>query len=154
MMGLQTNKAWAEHLDDLGVDLWHPIYVDLVNIFIAKSQFYSGWKEPFLRAGAQPDMKAWLEDQPDCKSDLELWGSKNRKKTEEYNFTDLVDWLKKRDVVNGKKPAGAPKPVKKEKKDKEDKKDKRKKKKKEESLASESEVEKKKKKKSKSKKYE
>ena len=106
MKGLRTSKDWVEHLDDQGVEPgWVPIYVDFTNIFIAKSQFYSGWKDPFLHAAAYLEMKAWLLDDPNCLSDEDLW--LENKKTDEYNFVDLVNWLNKKDVVKGKKPAVA-----------------------------------------------
>jgi hypothetical protein len=103
MQGLRSSKAWTEHFEELGVEHWVPIYVDLVNIFITKSQFYSGWKANFMNAQSYPEMKAWLNNDSDCDSDSELWGE--TKNVDDYSFVDLASWLKKRDAVKGKKPA-------------------------------------------------
>jgi hypothetical protein len=86
MQGLRSSKAWTEHLEELGVEHWVPIYVDLVNIFIAKSQFYSGWKANFMNAQSYPKMKAWLNNDSDCDSDSELWGE--TKNVDDYSFVD------------------------------------------------------------------
>jgi hypothetical protein len=103
MQGLRSNKEWTEHLEDLGVEAWVPNFVDLVQIFIAKSQFYSGWKPNFQNAQSYPDMKAWLNDDSDCDSDSELWGTS--KNADDYSFVDLASWLTKKDEVKAKKPA-------------------------------------------------
>jgi len=91
----------CDHLEELGVEYWVPIFVDLVNIFIAKSQFYSSWKPLFKGAQKYPEMIAWLDNNSDCESDSELWGEDNDK----YSFNDLKDWLGKKDVAKGKRPA-------------------------------------------------
>lgn len=103
MNSLQSSQGWTEHLEDAGVEHWVPIYVDLVNIFIAKSQFYSGWKVAFNRAKEYPQMKAWLNDESDCESDSGLWGE--TKNADDYTFVDLLGWLKQKDAVKGKRPA-------------------------------------------------
>ncbi|KAF8961578.1 hypothetical protein BDZ97DRAFT_1664120 [Flammula alnicola] len=146
MQGLRTSQEWTDHLDEHGIEHWVPIYVDLVNVFIAKSQFYSGWKEPFKRVQAYPRMTAWLDDHPNCESDLDIWGES--KKSDDYSFVDLVSWLDKKDVAKEKKPVVAsPRAVKKSVK-----KEKRKAKKKVSSDSEESPERKKKSKKSKGKK--
>jgi hypothetical protein len=50
MGALQSSQELTDHLAELGVPYWVPIFVDLVNIFIAKTQFYSLWKPTFKRA--------------------------------------------------------------------------------------------------------
>ncbi|KAF8951729.1 hypothetical protein BDZ97DRAFT_1909735 [Flammula alnicola] len=148
--GLRTSQEWTDHLDEHGIEHWVPIYVDL-------SQFYSGWKEPFKRVQAYPRMTAWLDDHPNCESDLDIWGES--KKSDDYSFVDLVSWLDKKDVAKEKKPVVASpravkKSVKKEKRKakKSVKKEKRKAKKKVSSDSEESPERKKKSKKSKGKK--
>jgi len=103
MKGLRSNQEWADHLEEHGIEYWVPIYVDLVNIFIAKSQFYSGWKTAFSCAPDYPQMQSWLDDKSDCDSDSEVWG--DTKKEDDYNFADLMAWLKKKDIARGKKVA-------------------------------------------------
>lgn len=107
MKSLRSNPEWHDHLNDQGVEPdWAPIYVDLINMFVAKSQYYHGWKVPFLCAAAYPQMVAWLKNEPDCLSDQDLWGE--IVKTEnEYSYVDLVNWLDKKDAVKaGKKAVG------------------------------------------------
>ena len=64
MQGLQTSQEWADHLDEHGVECWAPDFVDLVNVFIAKSQFYSSWKGLFSRAQNYSQMKGGLSSAP------------------------------------------------------------------------------------------
>ncbi len=101
MQGLRANQEWADHLEQHGIDYWVPIYVDLVNIFIAKSQFYSGWKTAFNRAPDYPQMKSWLDNKSDCDSDSEVWG--DTKNADDYSFVDLMGWFKKEDAARGRK---------------------------------------------------
>jgi len=103
MHGLRTNKAWADHLEDFDMEYWIPIFTDLVNIFIAKSQFYSTWKATFMPAQSYHQMKAWLEENSDCESDSEVWG--DTKNADDYSFADLASWLNRKDVAKGKKSA-------------------------------------------------
>jgi hypothetical protein len=100
---LRSSQEWTDHLAELGVPYWVPIFVDLVNIFIAKTQFYSLWKPTFKRAQDYPEMIAWLDDDSDCESDSELWSETKRK--DSYSFADLNKWLGRKDVAKGKKPA-------------------------------------------------
>jgi hypothetical protein len=100
---LRSNNEWADHLVDFGVDYWVPVFADLVNIFIAKSQFYASWKPLFMRAQEYPKMLAWLNDDSDCDSDSELWGEAMNKN--DYSFVNLTTWLNEKDVATGKKPA-------------------------------------------------
>ena len=104
MGNLRSNQEWKDHLKDNGVEFWVPIFVilvDLVNIFIAKSQFYLSWKPSFRAVKQYPKMLAWLNDNSGCESDSELWGEGNNK----YSLNDLKDWLEKKNVAKGKRPA-------------------------------------------------
>jgi hypothetical protein len=103
MSNLRSNQEWTEHLEEFGIEHWIPVFADLANIFIAKSQFYVSWKPSFKKAQGYPKMIAWLDDASDCDSDSELWGE--TKDTDDYSLGDLKDWLGKKDVVKGKKPA-------------------------------------------------
>lgn len=103
MQGLQSNQDWADHLDEHGVEHWIPVFVDLVNVFIAKSQFYSSWKALFSRAQNYSQMKSWLDANSDAESDSEVWAE--TKDADLYTITDLAEWLKRKDAVKGKRPA-------------------------------------------------
>jgi len=109
MRDLKTSQEWADHLEDNGgAPGWNPNYVDLVNMFIAKSQFYSSWKSTFDRINSYSEMKAWLDNASDYESDDSLWEEK--KNPDDYTFVDLQAWAKKRavvkkGVVKEKKPA-------------------------------------------------
>jgi hypothetical protein len=59
--------------------------------------------EAIIQESGYPKMIAWLDDASDCDSDSELWGE--TKDTDNYSLGDLKDWLGKKDVVKGKKPA-------------------------------------------------
>ena len=48
-------------------------------------------------------MVAWFNDNLDCDSGSELWGE--TKAADDYSLGDLKDWLDKKDMVKGKKPA-------------------------------------------------
>ena len=103
MGNLRSNQEWTDHLEQLGVEYWVPIFVDLLNIFIAKSQFYASWKPSFKKAQNYPEMVAWLDDDSDRESDSELWSE--TKDHDDYSLGDLKDWLGKKDVAKGKRPA-------------------------------------------------
>ena len=105
MQGLRANTEWADHLDDHGVEFWVPIFVDLINVFRAKTQFYSTWKPIFNRVQRYSQMKSWLDDDSDCESDSEIWA--HTKNPDDYTFGDLAQWLDKKDVAKGKRPAVA-----------------------------------------------
>jgi hypothetical protein len=116
MGNLRSSQEWTDHLAELGVPYWTPIFVDLVNIFISKTQYYSMWKPTFKRLQDYPEMIAWLDDDSDCESDSELWGETKCK--DSYSIPDLKKWLGKKDAVKGKKPAAKVAVKEKKKKDK------------------------------------
>jgi len=101
MQGLQSSQEWADHLDEHSVKHWVPVFVDLINVFITKSQFYSSWKAVFSCAQSYPQMKAWLDAGLDAASDLEIWAE--TKDLDHYTIADLVEWLKRKDVGKGKR---------------------------------------------------
>ena len=104
MSNLRSNQEWTDHLEEFGIETnWFPVFADLANIFITKSQFYASWKPSFKKAQGYPKMVAWLNDDSGCDSDSELWGE--TKDTDDYSLGDLKDWLGKKDVAKGKKPA-------------------------------------------------
>jgi hypothetical protein len=72
MQGLRSSQEWADHRQEHGVEHWIPVFVDLVNVFTAKSQFYSSWKGSFSHAQKHAQMKSWLDANSDAESDSEV----------------------------------------------------------------------------------
>ena len=73
MSNLWSNQEWTDHLEEFGIETnWFPVFADLANIFIAKSQFYVSWKPSFKKAQGYPKMVAWLNNDSGCDSDSEL----------------------------------------------------------------------------------
>ena len=103
--GLRSSNTWANHLEEFGLDHWVPHYIDLLNIFISKTQFYSTWQPPFKRVQKFPKMIEWLENKEDCPSDSEIWVEE--KHPDEYSLADLTSWINRKEVVKGKKPVVA-----------------------------------------------
>ena len=104
MSNLWSNQEWTDHLEKFGIEKnWFPVFADLANFFISKSQFYVSWKPSFKKVLGYPKMVAWLNDDSDCNSGSELWGE--TKAADDYSLGDLKDWLGKKDVAKGKKPA-------------------------------------------------
>ncbi|KAF8961698.1 hypothetical protein BDZ97DRAFT_1759713 [Flammula alnicola] len=99
MEKLRNNDHWRRHVDQAGLEYWQPTYVDLVNIFVAKSQFYSVWKKHFKRAQKYRDMVEWLDDDPNGLSNEDLWGEEGLS----FSFTDLSRWLDRKEAIKGKK---------------------------------------------------
>ncbi len=66
-----------------------PTQADIMGLFASKSYFHSHYKRLLPKVTDYPDMVAWLEEQPDCLSDVEVWGLKK----DVYTFTDLQAWL-------------------------------------------------------------
>ena len=103
--GLRSSDAWAEHLEQFGLEPWVPLYIDLLNVFISKTQFYSTWQTPFKRVQKFSQMIEWLENDDNCPSDSDIWAEK--KHPDDYSLADLTSWINKKEVVKGKKPAVA-----------------------------------------------
>ena len=80
-----------------------PLYIDLLNIFISKTQFYTTWQTPFKRVQKFPQMIEWLEKKEDSPLDSEIWAEE--KHPDDYSLADLTSWTNKKEVVKGKKPA-------------------------------------------------
>ncbi|KAF8962231.1 hypothetical protein BDZ97DRAFT_1623880, partial [Flammula alnicola] len=99
MEKLRNNDQWRRHIDQAGLEYWQPTFVDLVNIFVAKSQFYSVWKKHFKCAQKYLDMVEWLNDDPNGLSNEDLWGEEALS----FSFTDLSRWLDRKEATKGKK---------------------------------------------------
>ena len=66
-----------------------PARVDLIELFVSKSYFHSHYKIFFPKVTDYPDMVAWLEQQEDQLSDVDVWGIQRIN----YTFTNLETWL-------------------------------------------------------------
>jgi len=47
--------------------------VDIIQLFVSKSFFYSHYKKFFSKVPNHPDIVEWLENSPDAPSDGDLW---------------------------------------------------------------------------------
>lgn len=89
---IRTSTAWVQYLEKNQHELsskWKPNYVDLINIFVSKSQFYEVWSTTLVNAVQFVDMFDWLTDSPTCLSNMKLWGEDKTA----YTFTDLKEWV-------------------------------------------------------------
>ena len=69
----------------------YPNKTEVIGLFVAKTTWHNSYAKVFPMVEGYEHMVAWLEGDPDAKSDLDLWGvTKSR-----YSITDLGDWLKK-----------------------------------------------------------
>ena len=89
--GLRSSNSWTDHLEEFGLEPWVPIYIDLIGIFISKTQFYSTWQGPFKNVQKYGKMVEWLENKEDSHSDSEIWAEK--KHPDDYSLSrfDKVD---------------------------------------------------------------
>jgi hypothetical protein len=101
--GLRLSNTWSDHLEEFGLEPWVPHYIELLNIFVSKTQFYSTWQTVFKQVQKFPQMVEWLENKEDCPLDSEIWTEE--KHPDYYSLSDLISWINKKDVVKGKKPA-------------------------------------------------
>jgi hypothetical protein len=75
-----ANKTWA---------IKRPTKSDLIELFVSKSFFHSHYRRNFPKVAGYPEMVAWLEEKPDCLSNIDVWGIHKRV----YTFGDLSLWL-------------------------------------------------------------
>ena len=92
VMGLAKDAEWKAQFSDSHP--WVPTIVNLIDIFVAKSQFYQFWKPTFSRAQEYPDMKDWLNQHKDCLPTKELW---NMDANRTLTFADLKKWLEEKE---------------------------------------------------------
>lgn len=75
-----------------------PSELDVIDLVISKSMWYSHYKRLFPRVAQKyPDMLEWLKESADAPSDWDIWGEEQGT----YSFADLVVWLDEKD--KGKK---------------------------------------------------
>jgi len=80
--------AESKWLADVGK---YPNKTKIIGLFVVKTTWHNSYTKLFPTAEGYEDMLAWLEGDPDSKSDLELWGVTKLK----YSLIDLGKWLKK-----------------------------------------------------------
>ena len=71
---------------------WLPSLKEFIEIFVAKSQYYSTWKKEFDDAIRTPVMHDWLKAEEDRKSDRAVWGEDKQS----YSFEDLKVYNRKK----------------------------------------------------------
>lgn len=97
MNKLRSNPAWRDHLIQAGVDEgWRPVFIDLINIFIAKSQYYTKWQPPFAAAQKYREMVLWLENDDDALENGDLWDEELSSGA--YTLVDLMRWTNQKAV--------------------------------------------------------
>jgi hypothetical protein len=86
----------------------YPNKTEVIGLFVAKTTWQNSYAKVFPMVEDYEHMVAWLEGDPDAKSDLNLWGVTKSK----YSVTDLGDWLKKQKGKKAVKSAKSAKGVK------------------------------------------
>jgi hypothetical protein len=86
-----------------------PTAVDLIEVFVSKSMWFSHYKPAFSKVAGYPEMVKWLENSDDKGTDLEVWGVEKGS----YSLMDLQKFVddgtlaekkgkgKKKDVSEG-----------------------------------------------------
>ena len=95
---LATNASWAHYLRDAQENFWTVTFIEFVDIFIAKSQYYK-WVNDFTAAVQYADMSNWLKDEPNRLSNKDLWGHDD----DAYTFAELRAWTRKAAETGKKK---------------------------------------------------
>lgn len=80
LQNMVANNTWV---------IKRPAKSDLIELFVSKSFFHSHYQRYFPKAAGYPEMVAWLEQKPDCSSNVDVWGIHK----ESYTFVDLKQWL-------------------------------------------------------------
>jgi hypothetical protein len=68
--------------------------IDIIELFISRSFFFSHYRTCFGKITKYPKMAAWLENREEA-DDGEVWGVQK----DEYVFKDLVFWLKNKGTL-------------------------------------------------------
>jgi hypothetical protein len=80
-----------------------PNRTEIIELFVAKTTWHHTYAKIIPRALEYEDMEAWLKDDSDSLSALELWGYEPHLR---YTTADLKDWLDSEDKKKSmKKPA-------------------------------------------------
>jgi len=91
------NEIYARVLDIVSEQTWPkelgkaPNQTDIVNLFVARTTWHNIYVKILPLVEEYEDMQAWLEENSDCKSDLQIWGVVKSK----YTIGDLTEWLQK-----------------------------------------------------------
>src|SRR6266568_6319883 len=103
-----VNEIYARVLDMVNEWTWPkelgkaPNQTDIVSLFVARTTWHNTYVKILPVVEEYEDMQAWLEENPDCKSDLQIWGVIKSK----YTIGDLTEWLQKQ---KGQKITWSPK---------------------------------------------
>ena len=94
---VHANEIYAQVTEMVNEQTWPaklgkaPNFTDIIRLFVARTTWHNSYKVVFPCAEGYKDMLAWLEEDADCKSDLELWGVVKPR----YTLTDLTKWITK-----------------------------------------------------------
>jgi len=100
---IHGTQLWGQISDMVNERTWPkalgkaPNHTEVVLLFVAKTTWHEIYARVFPLVDGYEDMQAWLEEDPNRKSDLQIWKVINSK----YTIKDLKGWLKKQ---KGKKP--------------------------------------------------
>ena len=104
-----VNKIYARVLDMINERTWPKELekapnqkTDIVSLFVARTTWHNTYVKILPLVEEYEDMQAWLEENPDCKSDLQIWGVIKSK----YTIGDLTEWFQKQ---KGQKITWSPK---------------------------------------------
>jgi hypothetical protein len=67
-----------------------PSSAELIEVFIAKTRFWTNYKPAFSRMAEYPEMEMWLNGDAGAGSDVEVWGYQKG----QYFFPDLISYVK------------------------------------------------------------
>jgi hypothetical protein len=107
---IHGTQLWGQISDMVNERIWPkalgkaPNHTEVVLLFVAKTTWHEPYARVFPLVDGYEDMQAWLEEDANRKSDLQVWKVIKTK----YTIKDLEDWLKKQ---KGKKPKPAMTPA-------------------------------------------
>jgi hypothetical protein len=89
----QAYLSASRKLDSMVADqTWtgkRPSTIQLADLFISKTMFFSFYRRAFSKVSKFPQMVKWLQGGEDAPNDVEVWGYEKGL----YNFTDLLEFL-------------------------------------------------------------
>ncbi|PPQ91185.1 hypothetical protein CVT25_000061 [Psilocybe cyanescens] len=100
---LETEARFAQLWKDgtWPVILQKPSGTDIQRLFVGRSSWHDSWSKTFPLLNKHPEMQKWLQDDPDCLSDVELWGSNLKT----YHFPELIAWVQRGGLLKKTKKA-------------------------------------------------
>lgn len=78
-----------------------PVQRNIIDLFISHSYYLATHRKLFPKVNAYPELRRWMNGDPDGPSDEEAWGLK--KTTSPYTFKDLAIFLDNNGTLNPSK---------------------------------------------------